>query len=674
MIRQKKDIKRITIVVIIISLVFISNVQFINPLNQTEEILNNERRSEELPNSSSIRINDVITGSGDNQDVRIYANNKSENLNNNEDFFEIPTLSTEDMFLTYGDLNFTFQNNFTTDYILEEDDALQTIPKSNFISFDYIRTWPYSDVIDGSGTDIIGGSPGNVLDDSNSTYLHLNATNGILNFTIKANFTDETYTSSVITGNVLFNRTKILGVILSLLLELNLDANLTIQVLDYFQSTWVNITDPILINSSLGIQDLRNRFINTNLNFIDLSNISYIRFIFKKAEPTPFNGQFYNLELMSTYAFDIPITNSSYVALECDLKGEESSLNGFYVWIRTLDLDKAAKTQLNITLYRSNGTIVRTDKNLRDIDIIPDYNEEIDSQLSNYTNDNLSYFAFNTINTGSLNLSNYFIVIKSNNSKEVYSLVTLPYFDYGDDGRTEHKLITTNNDGNTWSIAKKQIESTNQPYTSGQLDASSFKLNVTRGYMPSDFIVNGSNTLNIQDLALENLNITSYPYNESSYLTWGLGRWRYNFSTPIEDNVTNRFQIYLTWNHSIIKGFTFNVNYSVNVYWVENASASYIASYDANPEWIFRYTLDKNDTKFNNWTYIEFWYVYPNFMSAHNLTNPNLTEILWRLEGESILESKPSKFKLIVNESYSTDPGQYTLNLTKGNSAFLVAS
>jgi hypothetical protein len=668
LIRQKKDIKRLTIVVVTISLIFISTVLFNDLSNITEENRNNENGLIELPYSSDLKINDIITSSGDNQDVRIYANNKSENLNNNQDFFEIPTYSTDDMFLTYGDLNFTFQNNFTTDYILEDDNALQTIPKSNFIAFEYNRIRPYSNIILGTGTDNINPpSLNNMFDTSNSTYLHLNATNGILNFTIKANFTDDTYTSPVISGNVVFNRTKILGMIQSLLLRLNLDANLTIQVLDYAQSTWVNITKPVLINSSLGIQNIKNRFINTNLNFINLTDVCYIRFIFERSPHVTFNGRFYNFDLMSTLAFDLPITNSSYVALECDLKGKETSLNGFYAWIRTLDLTEAANTHLNITLYRANGTLVRTDDNLRNVDIVPDYADEIDSQLFNYSKDNITYFSFDTVNTGTLNLSNYFITIKSNNSKDVYSLVSLPYFDYGDDGRTEHKLITTNDFGISWKNAEKQIDTTNQPYTSGQLDASSFKLNVTRGYMPSDFIVNGSNTLKIEDLPIENLNITSYPYNESSYLTWGIGRWNYNLSEPIEDNLANRFRINLTWDPSITKGFEFNVTYSINTFWVENASATYLASYDVNPEWVFRFTLDKNDPKFNNWTYIEFWYVYPNFMSAHNLTNPNLTEILWQIDGESILESNPSKFKIIVNESYSILDGQYTLNLTSHN-------
>ena len=131
----------------------------------------------------------------------------------------------------------------------------------------------------------------------------------------------------------------------------------------------------------------------------------------------------------------------------------------------------------------------------------------IDSKLISYTNDQLSYFSFNSANTQNLNLSNYYVVIKSTNSEEVYSLVTLPYFDYGDEGRTEHQLLTTENNGLDWDFAEKIIETDNLPYTyeTNLLDASSFKLNVTRGYMPSDFIYDGNNTLRIQDMPINNL-------------------------------------------------------------------------------------------------------------------------------------------------------------------------
>jgi hypothetical protein len=75
------------------------------------------------------------TGSGDNQDVRIYALNSSYSNDNNQGFFDIPSMSvTDTSYLTYGNLNFTFQNNFTTDHVLENTSALDA---SDFIKFTY---------------------------------------------------------------------------------------------------------------------------------------------------------------------------------------------------------------------------------------------------------------------------------------------------------------------------------------------------------------------------------------------------------------------------------------------------------------------------------------------------------------------------------------------------------
>lgn len=663
MVKHKKEIKRAIFTIVFISFVLIANIQFFNQSILVNNNSNHNLDLEEAPEISDLKVNDYITGSGVNQDVRIYVSNESENLNDNQEFFEIPSLTTDDMFLSYGDFNFTFQNNFTTDYVLEDDSALYA---SDFISFDYDTG--SSGILITNGTKLSGGFV-DLIDGSNATSIYLNATQGLLNFTINADFTGTTYTSGVMNGNVEFNRTKILGLIYSLVYRTFSNTNLTVRVLDYSQSTWNEVISQLPINSGLGIQELDDRFINENLNYIDLSDKCYIQFIFQRDDNSPFTARLYEYDAQSTYAFDLPITTQKYVGLEFDLKGIESAVNGFYVWLRTLNLTEAATSQLNITLYRSNTTVVRTDFNLRNVDMAPDYNDMLDSQLISYTGDNITYIEFNTLNTGKLNLSNYFIVIKSTNSKEVYSLVTLPWFDFGDEGRTEHKLITTEDNGINWKNARKTVELDNPffPYTSGQLDASSFTLNVTRGYMPSDFIYNDNKTLRIQNIPLEDLEIRSYPYNESSYLKWGLGQWNNSFSPAIEDNPANQFQVYLNWNISIIQSFKFNVSYSINAYWAEPATTTYKAKYDDDPEWIFEYNLDKNDMKFNNWDFFEFWFVYPDYMNAHNLTNPNSEEFMWQLEEETPILDSPSKIKLIINETFASLNGIYSLNLTSFN-------
>jgi len=666
LIRRKKESKRIFFSVLFIITIFVANVQILDSFNVFSDEKINNLSKENLFNDplqlSNLNLDDDITGTGVNQTVRIYVNNNSENLQDNEQYFEIPSLATDDMYLTYGDFNFTFQNNYTTDYIIEDDDALYA---SDFIDFDY-KDNPYSNVTISNGT-ISGGTHGNFLDGLNSTNVVVSgAQNDIINFTVTANFTDTEH-SIATKGNVEFNRSKILGLIFSMVYELNSDANLTVKIKDNSRSTWKDIITSISINSSLGIQDINQRLINGNLNFTSIVNCSYFQFIFERWDKEAFDATLYNFNLIATQVFDLPITNTSYVALEMDLKGLNSTVNGFYAWIRTLDFVEAANTHLNITLYRANDTVVRTDTNLRTAKLIPNYNDMIDTYLMNYTNDKLTYFKFNVSNTGSLNLSNYFIVIKSNSSKEVYSLVSLPFYDYGDDGSTEHQLKTTNDDGVIWTNAIKSISTTGDDYTSGQLDASSFKLNVTRGYIPTDFIVNGTNTLRIQNLTINDYEISSSPYDESSYLTWGLGQWNYNFTSPIEDEGKNRFRVNLTWDKNITTSFKFNVSYSVKAYWTENATTTYTANYNKDPEWVFNFNLDNKSQKFSNWSFIEFWFVYADFFTARNLTNPKSEQILNKTGGPSLLSGDSNNYKLIINNTLSILNGPYILNLTNFN-------
>ena len=85
----------------------VSNAQFFSISNLVGEDSHDDKGLETLPISSDLNVDDYITGSGNDQDVRIYVNNESENLNNNPDFFEIPSVSSDDMYLSYGDFMFS---------------------------------------------------------------------------------------------------------------------------------------------------------------------------------------------------------------------------------------------------------------------------------------------------------------------------------------------------------------------------------------------------------------------------------------------------------------------------------------------------------------------------------------------------------------------------------------
>ena len=668
--RRKKEIKQIFIVSIFVISLFLTNTQIFNEFNFAEinddgqdldynEIMN-------LSPSSVPYLSDYyLTGLGDNQDVRIYVTNTS-SLVNNQKSFDVPSMSNSiDSYLSYGDFNFTFQNNFTTDYVLEDNSALEA---TSFIKFDMNRNPGYSNLTLNQGTNSTNLNLDLLNDNSDSTFtmLHNNATyDGIINLTLTADFSGTSFQSVSPPIDLDFNRSLILGFIISLRLKTSRNASMVIKMKDSIGSGWIDVTNSIFLNANLNIHDIEKRIINENLKYIDLANKNEVQFYISRGDTTAYNVTIYELGEFSTYAFDIPITSTDHVALEFDLKGEDSTVNGFYAWIRTLDLTEAQFSELNITLYRANTTISRTQTNLVKDSMEPDNAEQIDSLTLDYAayhGDNLTYFGFNIPSTSNMILYNYFIVIKSNNSKLVYSLVTLPRETFGDPDRTtQHQVKLSTDTGTSWSNARKYVDVS---YISESLDASSFKLNVTRGYMPSDFMISEDDKLNIQEIPIENQIFNTGAYATSSSLTWGKGRWNNNFTTFITSNPQHDYQIDLNWNSSIIKGFEFDVVYNVKAFWVDPATTSYNVSYDTTPRWTFDYTFNITHVNFDQWDFLEFWFVYPNYFDATNLTDPSSLDIYNNTE--SVVEDLPNFDKTNVSLAYATS-GLYTLELISPN-------
>ncbi|MFW9930260.1 MAG: hypothetical protein ACFFD1_12770, partial [Candidatus Thorarchaeota archaeon] len=322
---------------------------------------------------------------------------------------------------------------------------------------------------------------------------------------------------------------------------------------------------------------------------------------------------------------------------------------------------------------KANDTITRTQSQFLNHILGPEtLIDSIIVKSNEFIGDTLNFFSFNTTNTSHLPLYNYLIVIKSNNSNTVYSLETIPRSTYGDpNARIDHQLLATSDNGSNWNLASITVPVS---YTTETLDAALFKIGVTRGYMPSDFTnpEDEEDTLKIQDLPIENVAITSYPYNESSALTWGLGQWYHNFTTPIIDNAFNNFVVDLSWNRSIITGFKFNVTANAKAYWIEAASSFYNTSYTSDPEWQLNYTFSLSNPNFNNWDFYELWFIYPNYYSAHNLTNPNFEDVfdlaVNETGGESVLEENQSYNRFVLDENVTKNiSGLYSLQLTSWN-------
>ena len=197
------------------------------------------------------------------------------------------------------------------------------------------------------------------------SYFILNSsTAGLVNFTIWANFSQSPFIDLKGVGaNTPFDWKKVLGINYTLTFNISMDANLTVFMRDYNDGgtpSWKNITSPMFYNSSLGPHTIDEIGINENLGFFNPTDTCYIQFVFNRSDAQEFNATIYSFDMNVTYPIELSITNNNYVALEFDLKGLETTVNGFSAWIRTLNRTKAINSELNITLYKANSTITRT--------------------------------------------------------------------------------------------------------------------------------------------------------------------------------------------------------------------------------------------------------------------------------------------------------------------------
>jgi hypothetical protein len=566
------------------------------------------------------------------------------------------------MALSYGDLNFSFQNNYTTEYILEDDNALY--PEDHVQTYEFDTNNFNLTLNNGTTSD---STKSHLVDDNTGTFWTFTSVNDVLNITIDGNFTGAV---DVDNNYAPFNRYNILGIINFLTCKINeSSASLTVRIKNNTDSTWNTVLDNINVSTNSGIHDINEIVINENLDYIDLNDECHVEFVYNKNTTGDFDLELYEISLQSTMGFELDITDTDYVALEFDLRGESSRVNGFYAWIRTLNVSDAKDKSLNISLYKADGLLTRTASNLRTEGLIdPNYSLLIDNIIVPYLADNISYFEFNLGNTTDLSYYNYFIVIKSNATEGVYSLVTIPYNQYGDPEdathATEHLLKTTVNDGSTWSNSVTSIGG--GAYNTGQLDASSFKINITRGYMPSDF--NGQ--FKIQDLELDDKDMTFSPFNDNDpdYIKeWGKATWIHDFTAAIPGNLNNDFQVNLTWDHNITMGVEFNVSYSVEAYKIETATSTYHIEYDGVPEWNLSYSFNPN---LLNWNFSKFWYIYPNTMVPQNLYNitNDYSDLFTPAEISTFTED--SNYN-IYNASYNlitgSSNGTFVLELTSFN-------
>ncbi len=555
------------------------------------------------PSMSQTDLDNPIYGDGLNQTVRAYMNNISTSTMTNGSFnITAPNLYSK---LTAGEFNFTFDQNYNTTYEIENDVAYN-------LPFP-IATFPFDNatlnLISGNN---ISGSILEMIDDpiaNPNTFWKANSTSNIINFTITVNFTKNSDPVGFY-----FNYLNISKIYVDFTVNLTENVNLSVKIWDRFENTWKNISSNVFINSSdTNKKTINLDIFNENTRFINETGNCIFQFYFKN-NTNNYNLSFYNFDASASSVFELPITDQSYVALEFDLRGD-ATVYGFQAWIRALNLSADLNSKLNISLYRANSTVQRSQitgdtSPAENILIKPEI--FIDSiEILNYTDDSIVNFSFTTPITN-LNVSNYFFIIKSNISTDAFHLMILPQTapplqGCDPDGLNNHLLLKTEDNGSSWV---KVYEGSYHFF-----DASPFIINVTRGWMPNDIL-----DITFENKTLSNMEISTYPYNESSTYTWGLGKWTGVFEEPINTSNGARFEITLNWNKSVTSHLFFNVSYSATAYSLENATAHYNCTYNSLPKWELNYTFNSDSSYFiTNWSFLEFWYIYPLYWNSYDL-------------------------------------------------------
>jgi hypothetical protein len=357
----------------------------------------------------------------------------------------------------------------------------------------------------------------------------------------------------------------------------------------------------------------------------------------------------------STDLYNFTFTNETKFGLEFDIRGNNTIFHGFYAHLNTSNEIAATNTEINISLYRADTST----QNRESLSCRPE--NYVDSVvITDVVADSLAYYDFPDT---TLEPFNYFIVLSTNNSLNAYSLIA-HWNDEGEGENNEHLLEMDIGDG--WELAERSISGGGQ---SNDFDASSFTLNVTRGYMPTDFEVDSNRTLRIQNIPLNDTKEESFIYQ--NIYQWGVGSWDAEFPNPIYDGADDDFDVTLMWNQSGtgINDFLFNLSYSALSYHQGNSEATYFADYNGDIKWSLNYTLSSSWLTLQNWNFTEMWFLYPWYHNNLSLITPSKgsSNVLDITAGETRLQENKTLDKLVIPYSLSNFSGLYELNLTSPN-------
>jgi hypothetical protein len=598
---QHRLVLKLGITGLFIAIFVVSSIMTPSDVSVIDSHLENSSDKTTLPIISSNNYTSDIIGVGNNQTIRIDLQKNGTTSLVNE--LNISSDSDEE-YLSRGQFNFSLPTNYNTTYEFETDNTLDNpMYRSPAVVGSKNMTNTTGSWI--SGTD-------SAMDDTGTDYIEYKANSEILNLTLTANYSlPTTYTPAM-------DVRLIIGFLSSLKVGSQRNLLLNISMYDIFNDKWITLS----INSSINQTSTLASFLtynyalrNENLRFVypDPNNPTKkanatFSFVFYNASFTDYSIRIYDLKVDAVQGYETPISDTEYVALEFDIKGN-ATIHGFNVWLRTKN--EGGIINLNATIVPANSTLYQKRSELlykgldMSLKIIPNMTAAIYSEVFPINSDKPDWYQFSGDGVN-LTIGNYFLILRgdnTNNSKFGLSILpdalpTTPGIEMKVDpnGRIDHLLLKTTNNANSWNY--QRVGS----YTPHICDAAPFILNITRGWLATEL------NLSLVDNGVDNLVLNSFNYNHSHdqtglYATywWGLGTINLNrdYDKTGVKAVAGNFPFELKWNTTFVPTLNFDLNYNITKYLFQNGSSIYTLAINQKPVWNVTYEL-KNAT-FSNY-------------------------------------------------------------------------
>ncbi|HMF32446.1 MAG TPA: hypothetical protein VKK79_13575, partial [Candidatus Lokiarchaeia archaeon] len=569
-----------------------------------------------LPNNAAGAVDFPFNGTGNSQEIRVFGANTSVSLNHNGSF-PIPAISSNSA-LSHADMNLTFNSTDTTLYQINPYSALDYPRVLNGTYLNDGNVPRYADDVETTNASAAFTVGNSTLwhwahDNDFTTYTNytslLDFTNRV-SFDVYSNFSNLFIQSAsdpwVFPGNgsLAFDRSMCLALDLNFTAQVNVTgpANYVVQAENQLvPGTFVTISTGQFTNN---ITSQLARIINPGSKY--LSSTQGAHFRVNCTFSTAFNFTLYDVNATVKVGKEVEVSDQNWVALEFDLLGNATKVNGFQVLMRTINAP--GNVLLNANLYRANTTTIYSRDNTFLVNTMisqPVFSTPLATYQSQIGNTFNGLVTINFTSPATLNVGNYFIVLNTTaGGAGIFHLLTMPY-------RAEHNHETFNslpplppdfplytdidpkeeirhvllNSSATGNWGPEYLDPSGSIY---QLSAAPFAINVTRAWVPTDV------NLTIQNVAVASVQFPNYLTVDGNPVNiWGNGSWSADFPTPITPTGWD-YSVPLSWDQTMTTNLWFNVSYNAIAYASQYNTTFFNVTAGQVPNWFINYTINAN--------------------------------------------------------------------------------